>query len=867
MSDSTDKILMIVESDTKAKKIQQLLGGKYIVRATAGHFMEIPPDEKDLLHPKLSMKPLKRKKMNEIKQLMKQVSNVYIASDEDREGEAIAYHLASFLGLPIAKKQRMVFHEITKKALEKSLTELRTIDMGMVESQEARSIGDRLIGFRLSKHLWHIAPKLSAGRVQSVALRLIVEKEDEIRQKPTSTALQFYVLLEKDSQKITAKDMEKYPMEKWNTMETIYKSIQQWEVIQTKRYEQSVKPPPPFTTSSLQQEVLRRYPSMSADQVTKIAQELYETGRTTYPRTDSTSMSQDFKDLANTWILKTFGESYQHSWNHQAASDPNAQEAHECIRTTGLQYFEQDTFRDEIDALPTMTKKVYFMILYRSIGSLMSAQILQKREIIWKALEQVVRLQSKSSEETFDGFMRIWRMHSENEKKQGLEEEAIEEDEEETISSTKDTTFAQPFATWWKSFSSHKNNLSTLVEKDHAQQKIVMAMEEIQGRISRYTEATVVKALEKRGIGRPSTYSNILQTIQKRGYVQRKTVPGTKVMMNYSGFSQEKDTGHMTYAKMIGKEMHRLVSTPLGEQVSHYLEENFPPFVEYGFTAEMEHALDQIANSTTKKMKKDILLGKWDATITEWEEKMKLKTPADTSSTSTTITSTMSTREKNFGMYKERELKASNTKFGVRVQWGDKVFFIKELTWSTDLTMEAVMEHLPIYCGVYEQEDVYVRKGPYGYYIEYGKQKVSLPKEISGKLPQTIEEAIPYIEKKKESSPIKGGEEEMKTWTVGKKCYLSKRGPYGWYIKSGDDFVNIPEEMKEEVWGYEAKELKSWFDLKWKEKKEWLKSKSTGSSSSSSKKKVEEEDEDVDEDEKPKTRKIMTKSRSFGAKK
>jgi topoisomerase IA-like protein len=405
-----------------------------------------------------------------------------------------------------------------------------------------------------------------------------------------------------------------------------------------------------------------------------------------------------------------------------------------------------------------------------------------------------------------------------------------QDDENETETKQQKTTtkseFVSPFSIWWNDYHKHKNQLDPL-QKDMILQCICgMGMEEVQGRISRYTEATVVKTLEKKGIGRPSTYSNILQTIQTRQYVERKTIPGTKIPLHYTGWNISKQVPWTSYLKMIGKEVNRLICTDLGEKVCSYLETYFTPFVEYPFTADMEKALDDIAH---QKAKKDILLQTWDKTITIYEE--KLKQNKDESILSDTIISSNS-MEKQFGMYKDKELKASNTKYGIRVQWGTTVLFLKDVKWSPTLSKEQLIVHLPNYIGMYEGKEIYVKQGMYGPYMEWGTEKISFPKTLTH-IPETFETILPYLQKQKEKEGVLSSTtDEMKTWTIGKKEYMSKKGPYGWYIKCGNQFVNIPEEKKEEVWNYDEKTLKEWYQMKWDEKQEWMKKQQSTSTSS-----------------------------------
>jgi len=878
--------LIIVESDTKATKIKKLLGSGFEVRATAGHFMEIDKkDNKELLNPKMVIKPLKIKKMNEIKQLASKANMVYIASDEDREGEAIAFHIAKYLKISTIEKNRMTFHEITKKALLQSLENIRTIDLHMVESQETRSIGDRLIGFSLSPHLWHIKPKLSAGRVQSVAVKFIVEKENEIRKNPCSTLFQMYVILVKNDILTknciySARDIKKYEMKDLEKIQQNYEKNKQWTVQKIQTIPVHKKPPAPFTTSSLQQEAMRKYPSLSAEKVSKIAQTLYENGFTTYPRTDSTNMSQEFKELGKQWILSNFDDKYYHEWSFQNSADPNAQEAHECIRPTSLNYIMKKVVKTEaikatsklslatdddefekLEAMEPIVQKIYQLILYRSIACLMSSQELKRTEVSWIGKEiSELQLKSSNTEEVFDGFMRIWRLP--HVKKQSDEEESEPDDDPEgqvdefnKNKKMSESGFPSLFQTWWKEFYSIKNVFHPHLKlNDIANSIKYFGLEEITGKIPRYTEATLVKNLEKKGIGRPSTYATIMNTILERGYVERKTVGGEKVSLQLFGKDVQlnKNVPLTTCSKMLAKEQHKLVPTHLGETVCHYLEKTFSNFMEYTFTAEMENELDLIAHG---KYKKDILLKKWWLLIQELEEKLKKNIHTTISQNiennqtemndstknivSTNFASSSSFQKnasnlvKEFGMYENLPLKASNTKFGVRVQWGDQAQFMKYLIWDS-ITLDKIIPHLNKNYGKNDQgDDILLKNGQFGWYLEAGKQRISLSKEINtttGKptnTPTTKEEALLLFEKKDESKTPEGKTEEKK-WVSGKKEFLSKKGPYGWYVKNGDNFINIPEDKKEDVWEYSPKKLKEWFDEKLIEKKEWMKKKKEG---------------------------------------
>ena len=544
--------LVIVESPAKAKTIEKFLGKDFIVKSSFGHIRDLA--KKDLgINITEGFKPVyeipsdKKKVVDELTKLAK-TKTVWLASDEDREGEAIAWHLTEVLGLPVDRTKRIVFHEITKRAILEAIEKPRTVNMDLVNAQQARRILDRLVGFELSPVLWKkVRPSLSAGRVQSVAVRLIVEREREIIAFRSAAyfrvVAQFHAAgdpektlfkAELGSRFETAAQAEEFLKSCIGATFTVAKS----EEKPAQRY-----PAPPFTTSTLQQEAGRKL-GMSVSQTMSVAQHLYEQGLITYMRTDSVNLSQQALAQCKEEITKLFGEKYSRWFNYKTKTK-GAQEAHEAIRPS---YIE----RQSIEGTPA-EKKLYDLIWKRTVASQMVCAELDRTTITINMSGSSNQFVAQGEVVRFDGFLRLYS------------------------ESTDDDQAAE----------SGEGLLPKLTAGDRVLPVQITATERFTSAPARYNEASLVKRLEELGIGRPSTYAPTITTIINRGYVVKQNKDGQK--RNYVQFTLTGDKiAEKSLSENYGKEKNRLSPTDIGMVVNDYLEEQFGPIIDYNFSANGE---------------------------------------------------------------------------------------------------------------------------------------------------------------------------------------------------------------------------------------------------------------------------------------
>ncbi len=537
------KKLVIVESPSKAKTIKKYLGKDYEVIASQGHIIDLPISkfgvdiENDFKPEYIKMKG-KAKIIKQIKDEAKGKDKVYIATDPDREGEAIAWHIENTLNIQENEKCRIEFNEITENAVKKAVKNARIIDKNLVDAQQARRVLDRIVGYKLSPVLWKKIKKgLSAGRVQSVAVKIIVDRERLIRNFIPEEYWNLTAKLKKDKEnvlviaKFYGDIKKKIDLKDEKQVKQIVKSIdgKEYKVVDVKKSERKKNPPPPFTTSTLQQDASRKL-GFSVKKTMGVAQKLYEAGYITYMRTDSTRVSEDARNMAKDYIVSTFGDKYYS--NRYYKTKANAQDAHEAIRPTSINKFKQ--------IFETITKdeqKLYSLIYNRFLASQMSEAVydttkvkIQVENYIFVANGSVIK---------FDGFMKLY-IESKDEKENSDKNGEIDEDSE---------------------------NILPLLKIDDVLKQIELKPEQkFTEPPARYTEASLVKALEEKGIGRPSTYAPTISTIIDRMYVE--------------------------------KNKKYLIPTKLGEIVNEMLENNFKDIVDEKFTADMENKLDDIAEGT-----------------------------------------------------------------------------------------------------------------------------------------------------------------------------------------------------------------------------------------------------------------------------
>ncbi|MFR9511272.1 MAG: type I DNA topoisomerase, partial [Rikenellaceae bacterium] len=553
--------LVIVESPAKAETIAKYLGSDFIVKSSRGHIRDLAKkdlgvDIADNYNPVYEISSDKRKVVDELKKLSKSVKNVWLASDEDREGEAIAWHLTQVLDLPVDQTKRIVFHEITKRAILEAIEKPRTVNMNLVYAQQARRVLDRLVGFELSPVLWRkVRPQLSAGRVQSVAVRLIVEREREIIGFESK---QYYRVVA-HFHKVGASVKSGFKAELSRRLETLEEaerflkecigasfSVTKVEEKPLKRYAA-----PPFTTSTLQQEAGRKL-NMSVSQIMSVAQRLYEQGLITYMRTDSVNLSAQALAQCKEEITKDFGAEYSAPKNYKTKSK-GAQEAHEAIRPS---YIERKSIEGT-----AAEKRLYDLIWKRTVASQMVPAELDRTIITIERGDQAATFSTTGEVIRFDGFMRLYT-------------EAIDDD-----AATED---------------SGEGRLPKVVVGEALESDSVSATERYTQGPARYNEMSLVKRLEELGIGRPSTYAPTITTVINRGYVVKQNRDGAKreyEQLTLKGGEVERKT----LSENIGKEKNRLSPTDIGMLVNDYLEGQFAEIIDYNFTANVEKEFDRVA--------------------------------------------------------------------------------------------------------------------------------------------------------------------------------------------------------------------------------------------------------------------------------
>jgi DNA topoisomerase-1 len=757
------KNLLIVESPAKAKTIESILGKDFEVKSCYGHIRDLKKNDMGIdvsndFTPSYIVPEEKEKVVKELRSLAKKADEVWLASDEDREGESISWHLAEVLNLDPATTKRIVFHEITKPAIRKAVENPRTINMDLVNAQQARRVLDRLVGFELSPVLWRkigMQGGLSAGRVQSVAVKLIVEKEREINQfKAISN---FKVEAAFTAEEIGGRSVQfKAEGPKFNEEKAAEEFLQSCKGavytvkdIQVKPAKRT--PSPPFTTSTLQQEASRKL-GYSVSKTMLLAQKLYESGKITYMRTDSVNLSETAMDAIQSEIKSSFGDQYLQIRKYKNKNE-SAQEAHEAIRPT---YMENRQV-DDAD-----TNRLYELIWKRTIASQMSDAVLEKT--IAKIGISTTQEELSASGEVlkFDGFLKVYREDSDD-------EEEAEEGQEGRLP-----------------------NL-TIGQKPEFRQ--MTATEKFSRPAARYTEASLVKKLEELGIGRPSTYAPTITTIVKRNYVQKRDKDA--VVRNFRVLTLKNDTiDKATQQENTGAERNKLFPTDLGMVVTDFLNEHFKKVMDYSFTANIEEEFDEIAQGKIQ----------WNKMVREFYE------PFHSGVEHTMETAGRAKGERSLGVdaASGKPVIARMGRYGPMVQIGspedeEKPRFAKlKVNQSIEtISFEEAMElfKLPRNLGKFEGEDVTVNIGRFGPYAAHDKKFYSLNKEMD---PYTVEleEIAPMIEEKRKAK----NERTIKVFEKEKIQIL--RGPYGPYIKQGLRNYKLSKEQQDRVETLEIEEVK-----------------------------------------------------------
>ncbi len=743
--------LVIVESPAKAKTIEKFLGKDYKVMSSYGHIRDLKKKElsvgKDTLTPVYEIPDDKKKVVAELKKSAKAAKKVWLASDEDREGEAISWHLCEVLGLDEAKTSRIVFHEITKPAILKAIANPRHLDMSLVDAQQARRVLDRIVGFKLSPVLWRkVKPALSAGRVQSVAVKLIVEREREVQKFETEPFFRVNALfgMAGDGSEVKAElDMRfKTHDEARAFLESCKDSTFTVGDITKKPLKRM--PAPPFTTSTLQQEAARKL-GFTVSQTMMIAQRLYESGRITYMRTDSVHLSSFALNACKDEIMKEFGEEYIHNREFQTKSK-GAQEAHEAIRPTFANADNGEWTSQE--------RRLYDLIWKRTIASQMAEAKIEKTTAVVNIDNRPEHFVANGEVVVFDGFLKVYRESTDDEAKEGKQDGS--------------------------------NMLPAMKAGDCLDRKNIVATERFTQAPARYTEASLVHKLEELGIGRPSTYAPTISTIQQREYVVKGDKPGKE--RPYTIDTLEGDT--ITQEKKVefaGSERGKLIPTDIGTVVNDFLQANFPEIMDYNFTAKVEGDFDRIAEG--KEDWKD-MLHKFDDSFEPQVEKVINQR------------SEHKAGERQIGVDPKsgKPVFVKIGRFGPVVQIGaaggdEKPLFAqmpKDKSIET-ITLDEALElfKLPRKVGKYEGTDVTIGAGRFGPYVLHNKKYVSIPKG-EDPMATTLERSIELIEAKRKAEK----ERHIKTFAEDAKMELLK-GRFGPYIAYDDKNYHIDKKLHE----------------------------------------------------------------------
>lgn len=737
------KNLLIVESPAKAKTIEAILGKDFEVKSCYGHIRDLEKNDmgidiKNNFQPKYIVPAEKEKVVKELRNLAKKSDEVWLASDEDREGESISWHLAEVLNLDPYTTKRIVFHEITKPAIEAAVKSPRTIDMNLVNAQQARRVLDRIVGFELSPVLWRKIGQqggLSAGRVQSVAVKLIVEKEREINQfVPTAS---FKVEAEFTAPDVNNRQVNfKAEGSRYNEEVNAQKFLEscigaEYTVkdIQVRPGKRS--PAPPFTTSTLQQEASRKL-GYGVAKTMLLAQRLYESGKISYMRTDSVNLSDTAMEGIRKVITGNYGNNYLQVRKYKNKNE-SAQEAHEAIRPT---YMENSTVSD-----PELNR-LYELIWKRTIASQMADAALEKTTAKIAISTNNEELTATGEVIKFDGFLKLYL-------------ESTDEDETEQDG---------------------ENRLPALKLGQKPLFRHMTATEKFSRSAARYTEASLVKKLEELGIGRPSTYAPTISTIMKRNYVEKKDRDAQKRSFRILKLEEGKVSGE-TRVENTGAEKQKLFPTDLGMVVTDFLNQHFTKVMDYSFTANIEKEFDEIAGG---KMV-------WNQMVGDFY------TPFHNGVEHTLETAERAVGERQLGTdpHTGKPVTARMGRYGPMVQIGsqndeEKPRFakIKSSQSIETISFEEAMElfKLPLSLGEYEGLEVSVNIGRFGPYVKFGEQFISIPKEISLE-DVDLKRAIEIIHAKKvEDAPI--GHYQNLPITKGK-------GRFGPYIKWNDLFINV----------------------------------------------------------------------------
>ncbi len=815
---------MIVESPAKAKTIEKYLGADFTVRASYGHVRDLPSKEMsiDIEHdfkPTYVISEDKKKVINELKEIIKKVDIVWLATDEDREGEAISWHLAEALGLNVATTHRVVFNEITKNAITKAIQKPRTIDMNLVDGQQARRVLDRLVGYKISPILWRkIRPDLSAGRVQSVAVRLIVEREREVINFNAVSTYRVTAEFLTDKKEVVKSELIRKFDNKEDALaflKSCISGIYTISNIETKPAKRS--PAPPFTTSTLQQEASRKL-SFAVKSTMRVAQTLYESGKITYMRTDSVNLSDTAMQQSEDAIKQLFGDKYHQPRKYKTKS-AGAQEAHEAIRPTDFAISQIEGTSDE--------KRLYELIWKRATASQMADAQLERTTVdikistngeMFRAIGEVIK---------FDGFLKLYM------------ESSDEDDDEET-----------PL-------------LPSLTIRQILSLKEMIALERFTRPNPRYTEASLVKKLEELGIGRPSTYAPTISTIQDRQYIVRENKDGVKRDLGKLTLKDGKIT-ETTKSEITGAEKNKLFPTDLGMLVNDFLVKHFEQVMDFSFTAKIEEQFDEVAEgkkvwhkiigdfyagfdivvekakNEADREKGERLLGTDEksgkpvyakmlrygagiqiGTAQDEEKPQYARLRADQRLETITFEEAMELFKmpRQLGEFEGKKVRAGIGKFGPYVQIGDKFVTLPKEESAYEVNLERALE---LYVAKLEADaakvlryftpEIAILNGRWGAYLKYGADNIKIPKDINI---DTI--TLEDIERLKMESGQKDKEKDVKNATKMIGSFAILNGQYGYYFKHGKLNISLPKDADLEA--FTEKQCQDLVDKKTKTKK------------------------------------------------
>ena len=737
--------IVIVESPAKAKTIEKFLGKDYLVLSSFGHIRDLEKknfgiDIENDYCPQYVVSPDKKKIVAELKKKSKSVKYVWLASDEDREGEAIAWHLKEELELPDNKIKRIVFHEITKDAILKAIKTPRDIDYNLVNAQQARRVLDRLVGFELSPVLWKkVKPKLSAGRVQSVAVRLIVEREREINEFKSISSYKVIANFNLSDNKTQIKaELPKNILKKEDVIIFLEKCKDSNFIISDITKKPGVKnPTAPFTTSTLQQEASRKM-GFSVSKTMTIAQKLYEAGKITYMRTDSVNLSDLALNTAKQVIIKEFGEEYYKRRQYKTKSK-GAQEAHEAIRPTYINTKSTNGNNDE--------QRLYELIWKRTVASQMSEAKFEKTSVTIDISKTQEKFIASGEVLIFDGFLKVYLESSDNDKEDN-----------------------------------NKGILPPMKTNDKLQLINIIGTEKFSYHSARYTEASLVRKLEDLGIGRPSTYAPTISTVQTRGYVVKEDREG--VERKYNQVLLENNNISETIKKEItGAEKSKMFPTDIGLVVNDFLVKYFENIMDYNFTANIEKEFDEIAFG---KMQ-------WTKMVDNFYK------PFHTKVENTVETSERNTGERVLGNDPAtgRTIIVRIGRYGPMAQIGnsdeeDKPKFaaLRKNQHLETITLEEALDlfKLPRTIGEYENKEVVIGIGRFGPYVRHDNKFYSLKKDIDDPMTIELNRAIELIEEKRK----KDKEKVIKIFDENKDVQVLN-GRWGPYIAYKKNNYRIPK--------------------------------------------------------------------------